>query len=425
MAPVAEFPAKLRVLFQPFRYKVLLGGRGSGKSWGIARALLIMGAQRPLRVLCARETQKSINDSVHKLLEDQIQALGLQGYYVVEKGRILGANGTEFTFAGLKHNINNIKSLESYDIVWVEEAQTVSKTSWDKLIPTIRKDGSEIWVSYNPELKTDDTHQRFAINPPPNSVIVRINWRDNPWFPEVLREEMETLRAKDEDDYLHVYEGHCISNLKDAIYANQLRLVDSTNRITRIGYDATRPVHTIWDLGIDDSTTIWFVQVFPFEFRFIDFLEGSGQGLPYYLKELPNRPYVYGTDYLPHDGRARELGTGKSIEELMRAAGRKVSIVPRLSLVDGINAARTLFGQCWFDGEKCEEGLNALRHYRYGEKEEIDPRTGQLARTQEPIHDWSSHAADAFRYAAVGLKPPKSDQKKPPKGPKPRHGPWS
>ena len=414
----AAFPQKLEFLFRPARYKIAYGGRGGAKSWGFARALLIQGSRQPLRILCARENQNSIAESVHQLLKDQISVLKLGSSYQIQKATILGTNGTQFSFAGLKHNINNIKSLESYDIVWVEEAHSVSKGSWEKLIPTIRKDGSEIWVSFNPELTTDDTYQRFVMSPPPGAVVVRINWRDNPWFPPVLRKEMEHLIATDPDGYNHIYEGCCVSILSGAIYAKQLREVDAQNRVTRVPYDATRPVHTFWDLGVDDKTTIWMVQVFPFEYRFIDYLEGSGEGLPYYLKELQQRPYIYGTDYLPHDGRARQLGTGKSIEELMRQAGRKVTIVPMLSVANGINAARTIFGQCFFDGEKCADGLQALRHYRYGEREELG------VKTKEPLHDWASHAADAFRYFAVGIKQPKAA---PPKTRKPlaRVNVWS
>jgi len=410
----AEFPEKLQFLFEPHRYKVAYGGRGGAKSWNLARAILILGMQRRIRVLCARETQKSIKDSVHQLLEEQIAALGLGGLYRVEKQAIYGVNGTEIFFAGLRHNIDNIKSVESVDIVWVEEAQTVSKASWDKLIPTVRKDGSEIWLSLNPDLETDDTYKRFVLRPPAEAKVVKVGWRDNPWFPEVLRKEMEELKATDEDDCNHIYEGCCISNLKGAIYAKQLRQVDVEGRICRVPYDATKPVHTFWDLGVDDATSIWFVQVVAFEYRLIDYLEQTGQGLPYYLKELQARPYVYGTHYLPHDGRARQLGTGKSVEELMRQAGLRVQIVPMLSVADGINAARTIFGQCWFDAEKCADGLQGLRHYRYGEKEELG------VKTKVPLHDWASHPADGFRYFAVGIKPLKPKEQEKPQTPPPR-----
>lgn len=397
---IANFPEKLEFLFEPHRYKVAYGGRGAAKSWGFARALLIQGARRQLRILCARETQKSIADSVHQLLEDQIAELGLAGYYNVLKSSIVGITGTEFIFAGLKHNVNNIKSVEACDIVWVEEAQAVSKGSWEVLIPTIRKAGSEIWISFNPDLDTDDTYRRFVVNPPPGAKVVKINWRDNPWFPDVLRAEMEHLRETDPDAYNHVWEGCCISMLEGAIYATELRQVDKDSRIGRVPYDATKPVQTFWDLGYGDSTAIWFVQAFPFEYRLIDYLDGSQQPLQHYLRALQARPYVYGTHYLPHDAQAKSLGTGRSIEEQMRAAGLKVQIVPKLSIVDGIAAARSIFGQCWFDGEKCADGIQALRHYRYGEIEKLG------VKTREPLHDWASHPADAFRYFAVGIRPP-------------------
>lgn len=196
---LAQFPEKLACLWEPHRYKVLYGGRGGAKSWGIARALLIKGASQPLRVLCAREYQKSIVDSVHQLLREQISDLGLSSVYRVMESSIVGPNGTQFFFAGLHHNVGNIKSMESVDVAWVEEAQTVSKSSWEVLIPTIRKEGSEIWVSFNPELDTDDTYKRFVLNPPPGAAVVKTSWRDNPWFSDVLKDEAEFLRLRDPD----------------------------------------------------------------------------------------------------------------------------------------------------------------------------------------------------------------------------------
>lgn len=398
---VADFPEILEPLFAAARYKILYGGRGGAKSWGIARALLILGAQRKLRILCARETMRSISESVHHLLETQIDALGLRSRYTVEKASIKGINGTEIIFAGLRLNVANIKSTEDVDIVWVEEAQAVSKHSWETLIPTIRKAGSEIWASFNPELETDDTYRRFVVSPPPGAVVIKLNWRDNPWFPDVLRAEAEHLQATDPDAYDHVWEGNCIRNVEGAVYAKELRALDQSGRICRVPYDASKPVHTFWDLGWADETAIWFAQVVGFEYRLIDYLQASRESLADYLRELQRRSYVYGTDYLPHDARAGQLGTGKSIEDLMRAAGRKVQIVPRLSVADGINAARTIFPQCWFDAERCADGLQALRHYRYG----IIQTLGSP--TREPLHDWASHGSDAFRYFAVGIKAPR------------------
>lgn len=399
-----KFPKALEFLFKPKRYKVPFGGRGAAKSWGIARALLLMGTNKPLRILCAREFQASIADSVHKLLKDQVTALGLAGHYDVQQYVIKGKNGTEFTFHGLKHNIANIKSIEGVDICWVEEAQTVSKSSWDVLIPTIRKDDSEIWISFNPSLEDDETYQRFVMKPPTDSVVAKINWSDNPWFPKVLKQEMEDLKVKDYDAYLNVWEGHCKQTLDGAVYANEVRAATVAQQFTRVPYDASKPVHTFWDLGRADKTAIWFIQQVGFEYRLIDYYENQGQALAHYLKHLQGKAYVYGDTWLPHDAENELLASERTIAQQARAAGFKVRITPKIGIADGINAARTLFANCWFDAEKCADGLQCLRNYRY----DVDPDTQQYSKV--PLHDWASHGADAFRYFAVALREPKKKQ---------------
>lgn len=206
----AQFPRKLAPLFRPGRYKVAHGGRGSAKSWSVARALLIQAAQAKRRVLCGREIQNSIKESVHALLTSQIEELGFDGQFDVFERVIRHRHtGSEFLFEGLKGNVTKIKSMEGIDIAWVEEADKVSNTSWEVLIPTIRKPGSEIWVTFNPNEETDPTYQRFVVKPPPDAVVIQINWRDNPWFPDELRREMEYLKSVDYDAYLHVWEGMC------------------------------------------------------------------------------------------------------------------------------------------------------------------------------------------------------------------------
>src|SRR5215471_6137120 len=220
----AKFPPKLYdLLYSEARYRVAFGGRGGAKSWNFARAILLQAVDKPLRVLCARETQESISESVHRLLGDQVVALGLQQFYTIEKARIIGLNGSEITFAGIKHNVANIKSYEAVDICWVEEAQSVSKESWNILIPTIRKTASEIWISFNPDFDDDPTYEMFVKHPPPGALVVKMTWRDNPWFPPVLEAEKEHMRRTDPDEYEHVWEGSCISLLQSAIYANELR----------------------------------------------------------------------------------------------------------------------------------------------------------------------------------------------------------
>lgn len=409
----AQFSPALELLFQPARYKVMYGGRGAGRSWGCARALLIRGAQATLRVLCARELQNSIEESVHKLLSDQIQLLGLDkpecgaAMYVVEKRSIYNTLGTTFAFEGISRNVNKIRSIEGVDICWVEEANKVSKNSWNVLIPTIRKSASEIWITFNPELETDETYQRFVISPPSAAKVIKMNWRENPWFPDVLRDEMEDLKRRDFDDYLHVWEGHCKQVLEGAVYAKELRNAEADGRLTKVIYDKASPVHTFWDLGRADATAIWFIQFAGIETHVIDFFKGYGEDLPYYLGELQGKRYLYGSHNLPHDAKAKRLGTKHTIEEQVREAYPGiVKIVPKLSIADGINAGRMLMSKSWFDKDKCSDGINDLRHYRF----EVG-QDGQFS--QNPLHDDASHAADAWRYAGVGLKNGKNKKKFP------------
>lgn len=193
------------------RYKVAYGGRGSSKSWSFARKLLLdVGSSPfPLRVLCARELQVSIRDSVHRLLCDQIDAMGLRFCFETGESYIRCSNGSEFLFKGLRHNAGEIKSMENISICWIEEAQAVSEDSWKLLIPTIRAPGSEIWVTYNPDQDTDPTHRRFAINPPPGAIVKKVNWCDNPWFPAELDAERRYMMETDPDAYQWVWEGEC------------------------------------------------------------------------------------------------------------------------------------------------------------------------------------------------------------------------
>jgi phage terminase large subunit len=402
-----DLPEKLSFFFEPHRYKVAYGGRGSGKSWGAAISLLALGAQKPLRILCAREFQNSISDSVHALLADQIRKLGLDGFYEVQNTAIYGKNGTEFLFAGLKHNVTKIKSFEGVDICWVEEAQTTSKSSWDVLIPTIRKDGSEIWITFNPELDTDETYKRFVVAPPSNAKTVKVNYSDNPWFPEVLREEMEDLKARDVDAYLNVWEGNTRQVLDGAVYAKELRKAQEDNRIKDVLIDKSIPVSTFWDLGWADMTSIWFVQtVSGGEVRVIDFYQDCQKPIDFYTALLQTKGYTYRDHWLPHDAEHKNM-TGRSTKEIIEGMGLPVRITPKLSIADGINAARMLMNRCYFDQTKCAEGLQALRHYRYA----VDPDTKMFS--DKPLHDQHSHAADAFRYVAVGLDERPNDWSKP------------
>ncbi|EAB1499788.1 PBSX family phage terminase large subunit [Salmonella enterica] len=212
----------LNPIFRPFitpsRYKIAYGGRGSGKSWTFARLLVEIARRGFYRFLCARELQTSIADSVIQLITDTIEREGYLREFEIQRSYIRHlATGSLFMFYGIKNNPTKIKSLEGIDICWVEEAESVTKESWDILIPTIRNNGSEIWVSFNPKNILDETYQRFIVNPPADSIVLKVNWSDNPWFPDVLRQEMEECRERDEDLYRHIWEGEPVADTELAI----------------------------------------------------------------------------------------------------------------------------------------------------------------------------------------------------------------
>lgn len=404
-----QFPAKVaKVLFEPHRYLVIYGGRGSSKSWCVARALLIKGLQKTTRILCCREFQGSIAESVHALLSQQIELMGLQSFYVIQNASIVGANGTEFIFAGLKHNIHKIKSTEGVDVCWVEEAQTVSKASWDTLVPTIRKEvkdengkvisEAEIWATFNPELDTDETYKRFVLSPPSSACVISMNWEDNPFFPEVLRKEKDELKEKDYDSYLNVWEGKCRQTIDGAIFAKELRNTIKEGRICRVPAIPGKPIDTFWDLGKRDHTSVWFVQFEMGQYRIIDFYQNRGEDLGHYLKILQERSYLYGMHFLPHDAAHNRLGA-LSIEKQFKAIyPQKVKVLERIPKKHmGIDAARAIFPLCYFDEAKCADGLQALRRYKY----DVNKDTGQYSK--DPLHDENSDAADAFLQIAMGV----------------------
>lgn len=400
-----RFPKKFEALFQPekVRYRIFYGGRGGAKSWCFARALLAKGTKSPMRILCAREFQTSIKDSVHKLLSDQIYELNMESFYEITQTTIRGLNGTEFIFAGIKNNTNNIKSIEGIDVAWVEEAQSVSANSWNVLIPTIRKQDSEIWVSFNPELPTDDTWKRFVESPPESSVVVKVNWNDNPWFPETLNLERLSLKSRDLSAYNNVWEGATRNTVDGAIFGKEMEQAELENRITNVPYDPSKPCHAVFDLGWADNTACWIIQYVGFDIRVLRYFEDNQKTIQHYLSLMQTFGYIYDTIWLPHDGAAKSLGTGKSIEEIVRATGLKVQILDRVPITDSINAARTIFPRCYFDRKNTEEGLNCLRHYRY----DVDEH-GTFS--QKPLHDIYSHGADAWRYIGLMVNEPKKRQ---------------
>ena len=399
--PLADFPKKLQFLFDPHRYKVAYGGRGSGKSWSMARALLLQASNKPLRILCAREIQRSIKQSVHTLLNDQIQALGLGPLYEVLETEIRSRSGSSFSFTGLATNtVESIKSFEGCDVVWIEEAQTVSKKSWDILIPTIRKPDSEIWVSFNPNIDTDDTYQRFVIEPPENARVVKVNYTDNPWFPDVL--ETERLHSlKTNPDYANIWEGDCKAAVDGAIYANEIREAQENGRITTVPYDPMLKVHVVFDLGFNDSMAIILCQRGVSDIRIIKYIEDNHRTLDSFSSEIRSLNYNWGTMFLPHDGKSRDYKSGLSAEDIMRKQGWTVRIVPVSSIESGIKIARMHFHKCYFD-KSANRLLECLKNY----KRSINSSTNEPG---APLHDEYSHGADAFRYMATSVEQMKNE----------------
>lgn len=217
-------PSCFAGLFQPARYKIYFGGRGGAKSWSFAKALIKNAYGKPLRILCTREFQSSIADSVHRLISDQISDMGLSDYFSITKTAITSTAGAQFIFKGLQHSIQEIKSTEGIDICWVEEAQAISENSWEVLIPTIRKESSELWISFNPNEDTDPTYQRFVENLPPDSVREKVGWEDNPHFPAVLDTERKYMLEIDPEAYEHVWGGHCRTITEAVIFKGRFEI---------------------------------------------------------------------------------------------------------------------------------------------------------------------------------------------------------
>ncbi|MGE4551601.1 MAG: PBSX family phage terminase large subunit [Desulfovibrionaceae bacterium] len=401
-----QTPEKFLGLWEPHRYKIFYGGRGGAKSRTFARVLLLRAAEKRLRWLCCREVQTSIKQSVKQLLDDEIERLGLRSRFVSTDTEIRNPDTNSlFTFTGLRIDPEKIKSFEDYDGAWIEEAESISERSWDLLTPTIRKQDSEIWASFNPERVTGVLYRKFVINaPPPGSLVVRVGWQDNPWFPDVLRQEMEHCKATDPDKYRHIWEGEPVKIAKGSYYGQLLQRAKDQGRIGRVAVEPTLLVNTAWDLGVDDSTAIWFFQHLPSgptgEYRVVDYYEASGEGLAHYVSVLRQKGYHYGRHIAPHDIKVREWGgNGTSRLDAARALGVRFDVAPSLSIEDGIEAVRHVIEAAWFDQERCGQGLESLWSYQR-EWDEIN-----ACYKTRPKHDWTSHGSDAFRMLAVGYRP--------------------
>lgn len=416
-----QVPRKLRPLLDPVRYKGCYGGRGGAKSHFFAEQVVIRCFMSKTRVVCIREIQKSIRDSVRQLLVDKITKLGLLDHFRILEAEIRGPHGSLIVFVGMQsYNAANIKSLEGYDIAWVEEAQTLSPYSLEILRPTLRAKGSELWFSWNPRNKSDPVDAFFRKNPPPDAIGVSINWRDNPWFPAVLRKEMEHDFATDPDNAEHVWNGAYGAG-KGAILA---RWVHEAERAGRINDEAEfdpngAPVEISSDIGFRDTSCWWFWQRKLGGFTIFDYDHDHGLDADDWIPRLMQRLEDRGISreklsriWLPPDAKAKTFQSKHTaMEKFLLAFGvGKIGPIAASRKPDQISAARAVIPQVEFHKTRCEDGLDGLMAWEYEWNED------NQVFSREPLHNWASHRGDAFAYGCQvmqGLAPPDPEPEPP------------
>ncbi|MEM9945314.1 MAG: PBSX family phage terminase large subunit [Cyanobacteria bacterium P01_D01_bin.36] len=385
----AEIVSWAKPLLKPYRYKCLFGGRGSGKSFATADALLITGLARTCRVLCAREFQNSLSESVHQLLCDRIEALGISEYYQIYESKILGPNGTEFFFKGLRHNVRSLKSIPGITHVWIEEASSTSASSWKVLVPTIRDPGSEIWLTFNPDQKTDPVYQAFVEHPEQlagESYIQQVNWRDNPYFPEELELERQAMLASDPDLYQHVYEGQCWERSEAQVLIDKWGVEEFEP-----GDNWDGPYHGAdWGFAADPTA---LVKVWVHENRL--YVERESVAVRLELEHTADRWKidVPGCDrYVIRADCARP----ESISHVSRSGIPRLIAAPKWqgSVEDGIAHLRS------YDRiiihPRCKTAINEARLWRY----KVDPLTEDVLPVLVKSND---HIWDGVRYALSEL----------------------
>lgn len=406
-----DTPRVFLPLLQHHRYKCAWGGRASGKSHFFAELLIEAMVMQTTRAVCIREVQKSIKESVKRLLEDKIASMGLSSQFDILEAEIRHrTNGGFIIFQGMQnHTAESIKSLEGFDVAWCEEAQTLSKTSLDLLRPTIRKDSSEMWFSWNPKSEDSAVDTTFRGEKKIDSIIVEANYLDNPFCPQVMKDEAEQDKARDYDNYLHVWMGHYKRTLDGAIYAKEIRKLFEDKRVCRVLPIAGKPVETFWDLGKRDHTAIWFAQMQLGEYRILDFYQNTGEKLEHYAQIIRDRGFILGNIWLPHDAD-QERVTGDTPAQAMRKLfpNLVVRVIPRMAKKNiGIEAVRRIMPNCYFNEETTKAGLKALGAFKY----DVDPDTGGYS--ANPLHDENSDAADAFAQLALSLTDRPQTVKKP------------
>lgn len=380
------------LLSQGPRYTIFHGGRGSAKSMSIATALVIRATAEPLRILCFREIQESIDESVKAIIEQRIKDCGLDGFFTIKQKEIVGANGSKFIFRGLSdETADSIKSLNDIDIAWGEEGQALSKASLQLFLPTIRKNTSEIWFSMNPELDTDYVYTAFILKRPANARIIEVNWDRNPFWNEAMEAERLRSKADEPDDYDHIWDGIPRSAVAGAIYRREMHVIATENRIRPLLPDPVLGTHAVFDLGINDMMSITIAQADISGLRVVGFHEDSNYGIEHYCEWLKDNGWKDSVLWLPHDGNARSVQTALTTKQAVQKLGWQVESVPDIGVETGIKLARTALKNAFFsDSPEVGELIEHLRRY-------------SRAKSGHPKHDDHSHAADSFRYTAVAM----------------------
>jgi len=382
---VIDTPEAFEPLLYPARYKGAYGGRGSGKSHFFAELLIERCVMQKTDAVCVREIQKSLNQSVKKLLENKIEQLGVSKLFDVQEAQIKTPGGGRIIFQGMQnHTADSIKSLEGYDVAWVEEAQSLSQRSLDLLRPTIRKPGSELWFSWNPDQDTDpvDSLLRGA-SPPPDAVVIEVNYEDNPWFPEVLRAEMEYDRKRDPDKFLHVWRGGYNKNSEARVFKNWT--VEEFERpagtVFRLGAD--------WGFSVDPSVLVrCSIEA---NRLYVDH-EAWAVGC-----EIVNLPELFMS--VPEAEKwpmTADSARPETISHMLKNGFPKIraAIKGAKSLEDGVEWLKS------FDivvHPRCKHLIDELTLYSY----KTDPLTGEVLPILE---DKNNHVIDALRYACEGAR---------------------
>jgi phage terminase large subunit len=406
---------------QTVKYRGAFGGRGSGKTRTFAKMAAIKAhiwATDPARlednragiVLCGREFMNSLADSSMEEIKQAIYSEAwLLPHFDIGENYIRTRNRrVRFEFVGLRHSLDSLKSKSRILICWVDEAENVSETAWQKLIPTLREDESEIWVTWNPESDRSATHKRFRETPPDDGLIVELNWRDNPWFPDVLNRERLADLTKRPDSYDHIWEGDFVTIREGSYFARHLSEAKNEERITKVVREPLMQLRAYWDIGGTgtkaDATAIWIVQFVGQRILVLDYYEAIGQPLDAHLNWLRSKGYGEALCVLPHDGAQHDKIIQTTYEGSIRKAGFDCRVIPNQgagAAMQRIERVRELFNRCWFDDVPTEPGRKSLGAYH--EKRDDNRKIGL-----GPNHDWASHGADAFGLMALDYKEPRS-----------------